>query len=63
MSEPISLCACMGPIKGEPMCPCRMKAAGLRTSEDYEWTPEEKEAFRKALEPFCQQNRENNEVK
>jgi hypothetical protein len=53
----------MGPIKGEPMCPCRMKAAGLRTSEDYEWTPEEKEAFRKALEPFCQQNRENNEVK
>jgi hypothetical protein len=58
MSEGISLCACMGPINGEPMCPCQMKAAGLRTSKDYEWTDAEKEAFKKALAPYCQQNHE-----
>lgn len=56
-SFPINLCACLGPIKGEPMCPCSMKAAGLRTDKDYEATPEEQEALRKALEPFCQANR------
>lgn len=42
----------MGPIKGEPYCPCKMQTLGLRIAEDYEWSAEEKEAFTKALEQY-----------
>lgn len=50
--EGINLCACMGPIKGEPLCPCQMISSGQRTSKDYEWSDEEKEAFRKAMQEY-----------
>ena len=29
----LNLCACMGPMYGEPLCPCRME--GLPRSEEY----------------------------
>ena len=51
-----SLCACLGPIKGEPMCPCAMKRAGLRIDADYEPSADEKERLRLALSAFCGEN-------
>jgi hypothetical protein len=45
---------------GEPMCPCQMKAAGLRTDKDYEPTEEEKAALREALSKYCQENASTN---
>jgi hypothetical protein len=45
----IDACACMGPIKGEPYCPCQMQQMGLRTVKDYEWSEEDKQKFEDAL--------------
>jgi len=28
----VSACACMGPVYGEPFCPCEMKRQGLKSS-------------------------------
>ena len=42
-------CACMGPINGEPHCPCAMKQMGLRTDKDYDWPEEKKAEFAAAL--------------
>lgn len=29
-------CACMGPVYGEPLCPCDMKRKGLPSSPEHE---------------------------
>lgn len=31
----INLCACIGPVYGEPMCPCAMQRAGLESSQEH----------------------------
>lgn len=38
-----NMCACMGPIGDDPMCPCAMRNAGLTPTEI--WTPEKKAEF------------------
>lgn len=30
----INLCGCVGPMYGEPYCPCRMKSMGLSKEMD-----------------------------
>lgn len=42
----MNLCACTGPMRGDPMCPCRMKAAGLTPTGP---TPEEEAKLREVL--------------
>ena len=29
------MCGCMGPVHGEPFCPCQMREAGLPLSKDH----------------------------
>lgn len=43
----LSLCACMGPIGDDPVCPCAMRAQGLAPTEV--WTPEKKAELEKVL--------------
>jgi hypothetical protein len=31
----INLCACIGPVYGEPFCPCEMKDRGLPSSPEH----------------------------
>ena len=57
-------CACMGPMYGEPLCPCRME--GLSRSEEYKntWLPEnvakrEEELKRVFLEMFARKEKKN----
>ena len=48
----MSMCACMGPQGNDPLCPCRMVAAGLKPTPI--WTPQKKEellaAFKEIVE-------------
>lgn len=30
-----NFCACMGPVYGEPLCPCEMRRAGLPMSPEH----------------------------
>lgn len=46
----MNICACMGPQRGDPMCPCQMKAAGLTPTGP---SPEEEAALSAALARFC----------
>lgn len=46
MNLPFNACACMGPQKGDPYCPCEMTRRGLEPTGP---TPEELEAFKEAL--------------
>lgn len=32
--DAITFCACMGPMYGEPLCPCAMSRAGLERSQE-----------------------------
>jgi hypothetical protein len=34
VNEPFNFCACIGPIYGEPCCPCEMKKRGIPPSPD-----------------------------
>lgn len=43
----LSLCACMGAIGDDPVCPCAMRSRGLEPTEI--WTPEKKAEFKKVL--------------
>ena len=47
----INLCACVGPMYNEPLCPCAMKARGLERSAEYKeyMLPENVEKRRKEL--------------
>lgn len=42
-----SVCACMGPQNGEPMCPCMMRVHGLVSAPI--WTDAKREQLREAL--------------
>jgi hypothetical protein len=33
--ENFSFCACMGPVYGEPFCPCEMRRRGLSSSPEH----------------------------
>ena len=46
-SKPFSLCACMGPIGDDPLCPCAMTNAGLVPTPI--WTDEKKDELRTVL--------------
>lgn len=47
MSTELSACACMGPQGNDPVCPCRMRAAGKEPSN--QWTQEDKDRLNKVL--------------
>jgi len=55
----ISLCACLGPMYGEPYCPCRMKREGLPSSPEHDAA---NAASAKGLEAFFERNRKAKEV-
>lgn len=45
----MSICACIGPVNGEPHCMCDMIAKGLKTKAEYDLTPEQKIELREFL--------------
>lgn len=45
-----SMCACMGPVYGEPYCPCQMAQRGLEPSPLHQQAMAEQEA---RLQDFC----------
>lgn len=51
----MSLCACMGPIGKDPLCPCAMTRAGLTPTPL--WTEEKKEELRKVFEKFNEEKK------
>lgn len=55
MSEFIA-CACIGPTRGDPYCPCQMERFGLKATGPSE---EEKKAFQEALAKYCAENKES----
>lgn len=55
----ISACACMGVRPGDEYCYCQLKARGMDTSH-YEWTDEEKQRLKEALDRFSEINRADN---
>lgn len=48
VTMPGAMCACMGPQGNDPMCPCKMRQAGLEPTPV--WTPEKREELKRALE-------------
>jgi uncharacterized coiled-coil protein SlyX len=46
---PIDICACVGPLMGEPYCPCEMRQNGLESIAN-KWSQEDKDDLQKALE-------------
>lgn len=55
----INACACMGIRPGDEYCYCQLKARGMDISH-YEWSDEEKQRLKDALEPFFEINRIKN---
>jgi hypothetical protein len=55
----MDMCACMGPLHGDPYCYCEMQRRGLNPNKAYEWTPEKKEKLSKVLDEIF--NRKNND--
>lgn len=49
----MKICACMGPMRGDPYCPCEMERRGLQATGPSE---EEKRAFQEALARYCTQH-------
>lgn len=45
----LKLCACMGPMHGDPYCYCEMENRGLKVSEKYKMTPEQEKKLDDAL--------------
>lgn len=43
----LTACACLGPMNGEPLCPCQMRAGG-DTGPQFAMTPELREMLDKA---------------
>lgn len=43
----VSACACMGPIGNDPLCPCKMRQAGLEPTEI--WTTKSQRELKAAL--------------
>jgi len=58
MAESLGLCACMGPIAGDPYCPCEMRRKGLEPTNL--WTPEKVAELHKALSCFIEREEDNN---
>jgi|688.fasta_scaffold1017697_2 hypothetical protein len=58
---PIDLCACVGPINGEPYCPCEMKQNGLESIAS-KWSQEDKDDLQKALEEIFDPRNNNPQV-
>lgn len=56
----LNICACIGPLNGEPYCPCKMKREGLETS--FKWSQEEKDKMQKALEEIFDPKNKNPQV-
>lgn len=56
----MNLCACMGPQRGDPLCYCQMKAAGLTPTEP---SDAEKAALSEALSRYFATNAEKVEDK
>ena len=52
----MTLCACMGPVRGEPHCPCVMIQMGLKTENDYKMSFEEESALLTAMETIFKRN-------
>lgn len=52
----MTLCACLGPIKGEPHCPCTMVQMGLKKNEDYKMPEEEVEKLRAVMKTILTRN-------
>lgn len=50
----IDMCACMGPMHGDPYCICEMKQRGLSPSKSYDWTKEEIDKLEAALAEMFQ---------
>lgn len=56
----LNICACIGPINGEPYCPCQMRRAGLETSG--KWTQEDITQIQKALKDIFDRKNRNPQV-
>lgn len=44
------MCACMGPILGQPHCPCKMQQLGLSDGSEYKWSEDDKARLEKVLQ-------------
>jgi hypothetical protein len=42
-------CACMGPILGQPHCPCKMQKLGLSDGTEYKWSQDDKDRLENAV--------------
>lgn len=52
VTMPGAMCAFMGPQGNDPMCPCKMRQAGLEPTPV--WTPEKREELKRALKAnYC----------
>lgn len=51
----MSLCACMGPIGKDPLCPCAMRRAGLEPTQV--WTEEKKAELYKVLDEIYKEEK------
>lgn len=48
----INICACMGPQRGDPYCPCEMRRRGMEPTGP---TEQERREFQEALARYCVQ--------
>jgi hypothetical protein len=53
----MNFCACMGPILGQPYCPCEMQSRGLSDGKEYVWSEEDRQRLRTALERIAEKKR------
>lgn len=49
IKDSIKICACMGPILGQPHCPCKMQQLGLSDGSEYKWSEDDKTRLLDAL--------------
>lgn len=45
----MSTCACMGPQKGDPLCPCIMISSGIKLPEYYKMPEKDAERLKTVL--------------
>lgn len=53
----IIMCGCMGPMYGEPFCPCKMVREGLQRSDQWAQAQQVSAESAKGLQAFFEKNR------
>lgn len=55
-----NFCACMGPLHGDPYCPCEMRARGLPFDDSrLKWSEDDKKRLHDFLKMMADSEKEN----